>query len=178
MVNTTTTQLFATAKAYIEATGTDHGQVVRVADKDAVCLGLDNRAAAGTRFLMAFYEGGSLRGSITHDGANTSFNTSSDYRLKTSVEELSDGLATIQQIKPRKWKWIANESDGIGFVAHELQDIVPQAVTGEKDEIDSAGNPRYQGVDSSKLVPYLVAAVQELSAKVTALEARYESKVG
>lgn len=178
MVNTTSTSVFSTGKVYVEATGTDHGQVVRVAHKDSTCLALDNQATSGTRYLAAFYQGGSLKGSITHDGTNTAFNTSSDYRLKTSVEQLNDGLATIQQIKPRKWKWVSNESNGIGFVAHELQEIVPQAVTGEKDEIDDAGNPRYQGVDSSKLVPYLVAAVQELSAKVQALEARYESTVG
>jgi hypothetical protein len=111
-------------------------------------------------------------GTITTNGTTTSYNTTSDYRLKNTVIPLTNGLNIVSALKPVTYKWNADNSDGDGFIAHELQSIVPAAVVGEKDAVDADGKPIYQGVDYSKIVVHLVAAIQELSAKATALESR------
>lgn len=110
-------------------------------------------------------------GSISVTANATSFNESSDYRLKENPTPITGALALVGQLNPVDFSWKSNGEIGRGFIAHELQAVVPEAVTGEKDAVDAEGNPEYQGVDKSKLVPLLVAAVQELSAKVAALEA-------
>lgn len=115
---------------------------------------------------------GTSVGSITTTASVTSYNTSSDYRLKNSVEPMTTGLGTIAALRPVTYKWNADNSDGEGFVAHELQEIIPHAVTGAKDAVDEDGKPIHQGVDYSKIVVHLVAAIQELTAKVAALEAK------
>jgi hypothetical protein len=85
---------------------------------------------------------------------------------------MTSGLATLAALNPVTYKWNADDSDGEGFIAHELAEVIPLAVTGEKDAVDKDGKPVHQGVDYSKIVVYLVAAIQELSAKNGALEAR------
>ena len=117
------------------------------------------------------YQGVS-KGSIVTNGTLTSFNTTSDYRLKTSVLPMTDGLATISSLKPVTYEWISDQSQGEGFIAHELQGTIPHAVTGEKDAVNEDGSIKPQGVDYSKIVVHLVAACHELSAKNYALEAR------
>jgi hypothetical protein len=111
-------------------------------------------------------------GSITTSGSATSFNTSSDYRLKKSVALMTTGLATVSALKPVTYKWNADNSDGEGFIAHELQSVIPHAVTGDKDAVDEEGNIKPQGVDYSKIVVHLVAAIQELEARLAALETK------
>jgi hypothetical protein len=111
-------------------------------------------------------------GSISTSGSTTAYNTSSDYRLKENVQPMQDALAVIAQLNPVTYTWKADGSDGQGFIAHELQAVVPDCVTGEKDAVDAEGNPQYQGVDTSFLVATLVKAVQELTARVAQLEAR------
>ena len=113
---------------------------------------------------------GSGVGSITTTASATAYNISSDYRLKEAVQPLSSGLARVSALKPSIYKWKADGSSGEGFLAHELADVVPFAVTGEKDAVDADGKPAYQGVDLSKIVPILVAAIQELTAEVNALK--------
>jgi hypothetical protein len=115
---------------------------------------------------------GSGVGSITTTAVATAYNIASDYRLKEAVQPLSSGLARVSALKPSIYKWKVDGSNGEGFLAHELADVVPFAVTGEKDAVDADGKPAYQGVDLSKLVPILVAAIQELTARVKTLEAR------
>jgi hypothetical protein len=111
-------------------------------------------------------------GTITTNGSATAYNTSSDYRLKNDVQPLSNGLATVSALNPVTYNWIGNGSKGEGFIAHELQTVIPDAVTGIKDAVDDEGKPIYQGVDYSKIVVHLVAAIQELSAEVEALKAK------
>jgi hypothetical protein len=110
-------------------------------------------------------------GSLTTSGSSTAYNTSSDYRLKENVQPMQDALAKIAQLNPVTYTWKADGSDGQGFIAHELQAVVPDCVSGEKDAVDAEGNPQYQGVDTSFLVATLVKAVQELTARIAALEA-------
>jgi hypothetical protein len=122
-----------------------------------------------------FYRGGVFVGSISVTGAGTSFNTSSDYRLKMDVAPMTGALALIQQMRPVTYLWINGRVPGSGFIAHELQAVFPGAVNGAKDATDEAGAPVYQGVDFSKLVPTLVCALQEQQTVIEALQARLTS---
>jgi len=111
-------------------------------------------------------------GSITSNGSSTSFNQSSDYRLKENEIVMSDGITRLKALKPYRFNFKVDTTRTLdGFFAHEVQSVVPEAVTGEKDAVDKAGNIDPQQLDQSKLVPLLVAAVQELIGKVEALEA-------
>ena len=111
-------------------------------------------------------------GNIGVTGTTTYYNTSSDYRLKENVAPMQNALDTISQLNPVTYTWKADGSAGQGFIAHELQAVVPDCVTGEKDAVDETGNPQYQGVDTSFLVATLVAALQELKAEVDSLRAQ------
>ena len=116
-------------------------------------------------------------GSISSSGSATAYVTSSDYRLKENIVPMTGALDKVAQLKPVTYTWKADNSAGQGFIAHELQEVVPDCVTGEKDAVDADGKPIYQGVDTSFLVATLTAAIQEqqtiindLKARITALE--------
>ena len=107
-------------------------------------------------------------GSIQTSGSSTSFNTSSDYRLKENIAPMTGALDKVAQLKPCTYTWKFDGSDGQGFIAHELQKMFPDAVTGEKDAINRDGSIKPQGVDTSFLVATLTAAIKELKAIVDA----------
>jgi hypothetical protein len=139
----------------------------------------NNDAASGTRFFTNFVINASVVGSINSNGTSTTYSTSSDYRLKHDIQPMTGALDKVAQLKPVTYKWNSDNSESQGFIAHELQEVVPDCVTGEKDAVDADGNPVYQGIDTSFLVATLTAAIQEqqqmietLQAKVAALEAR------
>jgi hypothetical protein len=116
--------------------------------------------------------GGNQVGSIAITSAATAYNTSSDYRLKENITAVTDGIARLQQLKPSRFNFIADPNTVVdGFLAHEAQAVVPECVTGEKDAVDDDGNPIYQGIDQSKLVPLLTAALQEAIGRIETLEA-------
>jgi len=120
----------------------------------------------GVSFLNA---GGAAQvGTIVVNSGSTAYNTSSDYRLKENIAPMTGALAKVAQLKPVTYKWKADGSDGQGFVAHELAEIVPDCVSGEKDAVDEDGKPVYQGIDVSFLVATLTAAIQEQQALITA----------
>jgi hypothetical protein len=125
-----------------------------------------------TATAISFFNGSSSVGSVTTTASTTAYNTSSDYRLKENVAPMVGALDTVAQLKPVTYNWKADGSDGQGFIAHELAEVVPDCVTGQKDAVDAEGKPIYQGVDTSFLVATLTAAIQELNAKVEALEAQ------
>ena len=107
------------------------------------------------------------------------FNTTSDYRLKENVTGISDGIERVKQLNPSRFNFISDAGITVdGFLAHEAQTVVPQAVTGEKDAVDEDGNPEYQSIDHSKLVPLLTAALQEAIAKIEDLEERVATLEG
>jgi hypothetical protein len=114
--------------------------------------------------IVAFFKDGNTVGSISVSGSNVAYNTSSDYRLKENIAPMTGALAKVAQLKPVTYKWKANGSDGEGFIAHELAEIKPDCVSGEKDAVDQDGKPVYQGIDVSFLVATLTAAIQELKA--------------
>jgi hypothetical protein len=112
-------------------------------------------------------------GSIVIGTTATAFNTSSDYRLKENEVAISDGITRLKQLKPYIFNFKKDPDTTVdGFFAHEVQSVVPEAITGTKDEVDSDNNPVYQGIDQSKLVPLLVAALQEEISKRESLETR------
>ena len=140
---------------------------------------------SGTKTLIQFISNnaGVIVGSISVATSSTSFNTSSDYRLKENESLISDGITRLKQLKPYRFNWKADSSTIVdGFFAHEVSSIVPESITGTKDAVavqedvdkgiaDAIGEPIYQTIDQAKLVPLLVAAVQELITKVETLEA-------
>jgi hypothetical protein len=127
---------------------------------------------AGTVTHYEFYRSGTRVGSITTTSSATSYVTSSDYRLKENIAPMTGALATVQALKPVTYTWKADGSAGQGFIAHELQAVVPDCVTGEKDAVDAEGNPKYQGIDTSFLVATLTAALQEAHGLIKDLQAR------
>jgi hypothetical protein len=133
-----------------------------------------NTTTASTAYNAAvFRHNSTVVGYITVSTGATAYNTSSDYRLKENVTPVTDGITRLQQLNPSRFNLIADPDNTVdGFIAHEVQDIVPEAITGEKDAEDDDGNPVYQGIDQSKLVPLLTAALQEAIAKIETLEAR------
>ena len=123
--------------------------------------------------VAVFNRSGKPVGGISVTGAATAYNTSSDYRLKENVTAVTDGITRLQQLKPSRFNFKVDPSHTVdGFIAHEAQAVVPECVTGTKDEVDADGNPVYQGIDQSKIVPLLTAALQEAIAKIESLEAR------
>ena len=128
-----------------------------------------NRAdTASGSTAASFRNNGTAVGTISYTNTATAYNTSSDYRLKENVQPMTGALAKVTALKPRTYKWKADGSDGEGFIAHELAEVVPDCVSGEKDAVDADGNPQYQGIDTSFLVATLTAAIQELKAIVDA----------
>ena len=135
-------------------------------------IGHQTGTASGTTY-EGFSYNGTLIGSITQSGTTgVSFNATSDYRLKEAVQPITGALNRIAALKPSIYKWKADGSSGEGFLAHELAEAVPLAVTGEKDAVNEDGSIKPQQVDLSKVVPVLVAAIQELAARVQTLETR------
>ena len=152
-------------------------------------------SATGAKVLVSFVNGNGTVGDIRTSGTSTSYVTSSDYRLKEKVTPLTGAIDRLNALKPSRFNFIADPETTLdGFLAHEVSDYVPEAISGEKDAMttetyevtpavkDDNGNiiseaimgerevPDYQGIDQSKLVPLIVASIQELSAKVTQLE--------
>lgn len=129
-----------------------------------------------TAALAGFYYGttGSYVsvGSITTDGTSTSYGTSSDRRLKKDITPMTDGLSKTMQLKPVDYVWISNNTTGQGFIADELQAVIPEAVTGEPNATNPDGSPRYQTIDTSFIVATLTNAIQEQQATIESLTAR------
>jgi trimeric autotransporter adhesin len=131
-----------------------------------------NTTSTSTEYPIGIYNPNGLVGSITTNGSSTAYNTSSDYRLKENIAPMTGALGVVQQLKPVTYDWKAGGSSQ-GFIAHELQAVVPDCVTGEKDAVDAEGKPVYQGIDTSFLVATLTAAIQELKAEFDAYKATH-----
>ena len=128
---------------------------------------------ANTGVIVEFQTGGVAKGNIGIGGSDVSYNQTSDYRLKENVAAISDGIARVKQLKPSKFNWIEDDTNTLvdGFLAHEVSSVVPNAITGAKDAVDSDNNPVYQSIDQSKLIPLLTAALKEAIARIEVLEA-------
>jgi len=157
LVNTTSTLQNGLFSVLAKAGGTGIG--VQVSTNGNYGLSFGN--ASGTNV-----------GRIQIDSGATQFVTTSDYRLKNSISPMTGALAKVALLKPCTYKWNEDNSDAEGFIAHELAEVCPQAVSGEKDAVDANGNIISQGIDTSFLVATLTAAIQEQQALITALTAR------
>jgi hypothetical protein len=130
-----------------------------------------NSGSTSYNYHMRFTDANlTYRGQITSNQYGTQYTTSSDYRLKDDVQEISNATSRLKTLNPVNFKWAGTDLRQDGFLAHEVSGIVPNAVSGEKDAVDGNGDPEYQGIDESKLVPLLVKTIQELEARITALE--------
>ena len=160
----------------INAGDSPNGDILFASCDSSRAAGFRVGPTAGTYAAVTFYDGintdcGSI--DINTTANTTAYTTSSDYRLKSNVQPLTGNLQRLAQLKPCKWEWLsAPEVSGEGFLAHEAQEVVPEAVTGTKDEVDENGNPVYQGIDQSKLIPLLTAALQEAIGEIESLKAR------
>ena len=150
------------------------------------------RASGAAQTMILFYNNGNAVGEIRTSTTATSYLTSSDYRLKENVSYTFDATARLKQLKPARFNFKTDADTTVdGFLAHEVSSIVPEAISGTKDAVEkwkegeelpdgiSVGDnklddgntiPDYQGIDQSKLVPLLVKTIQELEARITALE--------
>jgi len=158
--------------------------------------------------VVYFLNDGSIAGNISISGSTAAYNTSSDYRLKTDVQPMTGASARVQALNPVNFEWISDGTRVDGFLAHEAATVVPEAITGEKDAMrdeeyevtpaveatfDEEGNvlteaveavmgtrnvPDYQGIDQSKIVPLLTAALQEALTKIDSLETRLTALEG
>jgi len=122
---------------------------------------------------LGFHNPNGEVGSIYTTGSSTVFATASDYRLKENATSITGATDRLKRLNPVRFNFIVDADTTVdGFIAHEAQEVVPEAVIGDQDAVDSDGNPKYQGIDQSKLVPLLVAALQEQQAAIESLTAR------
>jgi len=161
IVNSTAVEYTLSLRNTVDAGGSDGRALLVACGK-----------STGGRLIFFERADGATVGSITHNGSATAFNTSSDYRLKENVTAISDGITRLKTLKPSRFNFKVDTDTTVdGFLAHEVT-AVPEAVSGTKDEVDSDNKPIYQGIDQSKLVPLLTAALQEAIAKIEVLETK------
>jgi hypothetical protein len=129
--------------------------------------------SSGTAYHWTFLMNTTEVGSIRTTSSATTYATSSDYRLKENIAPMTGALAVVAQLNPCTYTWKVDGSAGQGFIAHELQAVLPDAVTGEKDAVNEDGSIRPQGIDTSFLVATLTAAIQELKAEFDAYKASH-----
>ena len=166
---------------------TAQGSTIHIGRSDGNCMNVGADAtAAGTDVNVVYFRdtgaGSPVAnevGKIIIDTTSTNYETSSDYRLKENEVDITDGIDRLKELKPYRFNFTRNPSKVVdGFFAHEVSPVVPESISGEKDQVDDEGNPVYQGIDQSKLVPLLTAALQEAVAKIEALEARVQTLEG
>jgi len=134
-------------------------------------IGHASGAGDGFSFVICRRAGSSIGGISQNGTTGVDFDTTSDYRLKENVTYDFDATTRLKQLQPCRFNFIAEPDRTMdGFLAHEVTDAVPQAIKGEKDAVDEDGNINPQMIDHSKLVPLLVKTIQELEARITALE--------
>jgi len=132
-----------------------------------------------TGYILHARNNGNHVGGLYVTSSATSLQTSSDYRLKENVVDLSGAITRVKQLAPKRFNFIIEPGTTVdGFLAHEAQTVVPEAVTGTHNEVDDDGNAVMQGIDTSKLVPLLTAALQEAVAKIEILETKVAALEG
>jgi hypothetical protein len=160
------------AVASVQATGSGGFKIISASTTGAArCECFADSTA--TRYGIVFSNPNGIVGSISTGAFATAYNSSSDYRLKENVVPLTGAIDRLNDLQVRRFNFIADPDKTVdGFIAHEAQAVVPECVTGEKDAVDDEGNPVYQGIDQSKLVPLLTAALQEAIDEIESLKGR------
>jgi len=157
--------LLATTSGTMSVTG--KSPVQRIYNSGTSILGLE-AGSTGNYNIILFNNPNGEVGVINTNGSGTSYGTTSDYRLKTNVQPMQNALETVSKLNPVTYTWKVDNSAGQGFIAHELQEFVPDCVNGEKDALNENGSPKYQNIDTSYLVATLTKAIQEINIKVDA----------
>ena len=156
---------------FVVYAGNQAGFYSRVSTAGAANV-INNELGSSTRYLLSFDCGATRVGDITSNGTTTTYGSASDYRLKENIVSLTGAIDRVNELQVHRFNFIADPNTTVdGFIAHEAQAVVPECVTGEKDAVDADGNPIYQGIDQSKLVPLLTAALQETITELQALKA-------
>ena len=166
-----TTSVFSNARVTVSTSATD-GIACTQATAGGYCFLSNALTNGGTFYHASFGENGTQRGSITSNGTVTTYNTTSDYRLKNNQAPLTGSGAFIDALQPKTWNWAQDGSKGVGFIAHEFAEVSPSSVTGAKDAIDAEGNPVHQAMQASsaEVIANLVAELQSLRQRVAQLE--------
>ena len=126
-----------------------------------------------TGSIQEFKYNGSTTGFISTTSTAITISYSSDYRLKENVIPLANAITRVKQLQPKRFNYIIDPDVTVdGFIAHEAQTVVPEAVVGTHNQVDDNGDPVYQGIDPSKIIPLLTAALQEAIAKIETLETK------
>jgi len=161
-----------------------YGACVRGGTNTPFYVSTTSQGAGG---FIEFAQNGATRGNITYTGSATSYNASSDYRLKENAVPIQNALSKIDSLNPINFDWIESGDNSDGFLAHEIQAVLPYTVTGTKDEVytdDNSGEektnglPKYQVMDYAKLTPLLVKAIQEQQTIIDDLKSRIETLEG
>lgn len=140
-------------------------------------LNVESRDLGGTGFLCQWYNNSPAEiGSITVNGLGVNYNNTSDRRLKENIQTLTGSVNVVKNLKPVSFDWIDENGSTIGFIADEVQAVVPEAVTGQPNETRGDGDgkkvPVYQQLNTTTLIPHLTAALQEALAKIETLETK------
>lgn len=184
------------AKLNVKTSSSQDVLTIEMPGSSSSQTGLVIESSGAIATIQKFTQGISTRGSITFAGiGGVAYNTSSDYRVKENIIAIEDGIERVKQLKPSKFNFIGSEQVVDGFIAHEVQGIIPEAIHGEKDAteeyqvlpevLDEEGNvleeavigtkDKLQGIDQSKIVPLLTAALQEAIEKIETLETRVQA---
>jgi hypothetical protein len=168
-----TTSQFSNARLTVSSTATD-GIASTQGTAGGYCFVANALTNGGTFYHASFGENGTQRGSITSNGTITSYNTTSDYRLKTVIGPVADAGQRIDALKPVEYTWNSDGSRTRGFLAHQFQEVYASSVTGTKDAVDAEGKPVYQAMQAStpEVIADLVAEIQSLRIRIAQLEAK------
>lgn len=149
-----------------------NGADIRADDSGGGRIRLSRSGTDGATMISFINTNGEV-GGIDTSGTSTAYNTSSDARLKENVADMTGAIDRVKTLAPKRFNFIADADTTVdGFLAHEAQTVVPEAVTGTHNEVDEDGNPVMQGIDQSKLVPLLTGALKEAIAKIETLETK------
>jgi hypothetical protein len=170
----------AAGEFLIGTTSSGASQRLAIVGGATLCMMKNTSATDGTaRTTILFRDNGdNTRGTITVSTSGTVYNTTSDYRLKENIAPMTGALAKVAQLNPVTYKWKETGDSGQGFIAHELAEVVPECVTGEKDAVEQRNGQEFivpQGIDTSFLVATLTAAIQEQQAIIESLKARLDA---
>jgi len=152
----------------IGATGAAHSVFSYTTTNEAFIW--NNNNSTGTTYSIGFRQNNSTVGFISVGSSTTAYHTSSDYRLKTDVKDLENAVDRVNALRPRKFTWIKDGKEEEGFIAHEVQEVYPDAVEGEKDAVDEDGNMKIQVMDYGKITPLLAAGLQEAFKEIESLK--------
>ena len=156
----------------LKANSGGNGQVV--ATNAGLCIRVNRHTSTGE--VIQMMKSGTIVGRISVSGSSTTYSTTSDYRLKENVVNLDGAIDRVKQLTPKRFNFITEPDETVdGFLAHEAQTVVPEAVIGTHNEVDDDGNAVMQEIDQSKLVPLLTAALQEAITKIETLETQNAS---